>query len=180
MLFQAIVYKYWPETMEQITWTNELQNGFYMWQWIRDIYSVVITRQSNSPIPQFSRLCNEFTSISHGQCSHAIVNHSECPHYEFHCWWKWNIAPPLLNSSDRKNIHVPVNPLLLLSWLVLWYPLLMLIELLFLRGQLLDTKVFNGQITQYACIIFWDPQVNIIELKQLITMLIPVKHNSEF
>ena len=111
LLFQAIVYKYWPETMEQITWINELQNGFYMWQWTRDIYSVVITRQSNSPIPQFSRPCNEFMSISHGQCSHAIVNHSECPHYEFHCWWKWNIAPPLLNSADRKNIQVPVIPL---------------------------------------------------------------------
>jgi len=31
-------------------------------QWTRVPYSVVITRQSNSPISQFNSLCNEFTS----------------------------------------------------------------------------------------------------------------------
>jgi len=32
-------------------------------QWTRVIYSVVISQQSNPPITQFSRQCNEFTSV---------------------------------------------------------------------------------------------------------------------
>ena len=32
-------------------------------QWTHVLYSVVITRQSNSPISQFNSLCNEFTSV---------------------------------------------------------------------------------------------------------------------
>ena len=32
-------------------------------QWTQALYSVVITRQSNSPISQFNSLCNEFTSF---------------------------------------------------------------------------------------------------------------------
>ena len=32
-------------------------------QWIRDLYSVVITQQSNPPISQFISRCNEFTSV---------------------------------------------------------------------------------------------------------------------
>jgi len=32
-------------------------------QWQKDIYSVVITKQSNPPISKFSRLCNEFMSL---------------------------------------------------------------------------------------------------------------------
>ena len=35
----------------------------------QDIYSVVITQQSNPPISKFSRLCNE---LMIGQCSHTI------------------------------------------------------------------------------------------------------------
>ena len=31
--------------------------------WTRVLYSVVITRQSNPPISQFNRLCNEFMSV---------------------------------------------------------------------------------------------------------------------
>ena len=30
-------------------------------QWTRGLYSVVVTRQSNPPISQFNRPCNEFT-----------------------------------------------------------------------------------------------------------------------
>ena len=33
------------------------------WTWDNNIYSVVITRQSNPYISQFSRSCNEFTSV---------------------------------------------------------------------------------------------------------------------
>ena len=36
---------------------------FYVYLMTQDIYFVVITRQSNSPISKFSRLCNEFTSV---------------------------------------------------------------------------------------------------------------------
>jgi len=32
-------------------------------QWIRVLYSVVITRQTNPPISQFNRLCSEFTNV---------------------------------------------------------------------------------------------------------------------
>jgi len=32
-------------------------------QWTCVLYSVVITRQSNPPISQFRRPCNEFTSV---------------------------------------------------------------------------------------------------------------------
>ena len=32
-------------------------------QWTHVLYSVVITRQSNSPISQFNSLCNEFMSV---------------------------------------------------------------------------------------------------------------------
>ena len=46
------------------TWTNELQNRCYMCiQWTRYSYSGVITRQSNPPISQISRPCNESTSV---------------------------------------------------------------------------------------------------------------------
>ena len=32
-------------------------------QWTRVLYSVVLTQQSNPPISQFNRPCNEFTSV---------------------------------------------------------------------------------------------------------------------
>ena len=55
----------------KFTWTNALQNRCYMCiQWTQDLYSVVITQQSNPPISQFNSLYNEFT-VS-GQCFHAI------------------------------------------------------------------------------------------------------------
>jgi len=45
----------------RITYINALQNRCYMCNpWTQDMYSVVITRQSNPPISQFSRPCNEF------------------------------------------------------------------------------------------------------------------------
>jgi len=43
---------------------NALQNRCYMCiQWTQVLYSVVITQQSNPPISQFNRWCNDFTSV---------------------------------------------------------------------------------------------------------------------
>ena len=54
-----------------LTWNYRINNmgqwitkGCYMciqWTWV--LYSVVITWQSNPPIPQFNSPCNEFTSL---------------------------------------------------------------------------------------------------------------------
>ena len=62
----CIVYEYWPETTELITWTNGLQHRCYMCiQWTRVLYYVVITWQPNTSILQFnSSPCNEFTSVN--------------------------------------------------------------------------------------------------------------------
>ena len=48
----------------------------YNGQWTRVLYSVVITRQSNPPIPQFNSPCND--SRVSGQCLHTINNTEIC------------------------------------------------------------------------------------------------------
>jgi len=63
---KCIVYWYWPGTVEWATWTNALQNRFYinLHVYTMDtyvLYSFEITQQSNPPILQFSRLYKEFT-----------------------------------------------------------------------------------------------------------------------
>ena len=59
--------------------TNALQNRCYMCiQWTRVLYSVVITRQSNPPIPQFNSTCNEFTSIWSMFGYNTFVDQAEC------------------------------------------------------------------------------------------------------
>ena len=60
----VIVYEYWPESTEYITWTNVFQYRCYMCiHWTLVLYPVVITRPSNPPISQFNSPCNEFTSF---------------------------------------------------------------------------------------------------------------------
>jgi len=59
-----VVYEYLPETTESITWTKHYTRCNMCIQWTRVLYCVVITRQSNPHISQFSRPCNESTSVS--------------------------------------------------------------------------------------------------------------------
>jgi len=49
------------ENIDQI-FPNKLHGPMCI-HWKRVLYSVVITRQSNTPISQFNSLCNEFTSV---------------------------------------------------------------------------------------------------------------------
>ena len=65
------VLEHWPNTSENITWTNALQNRWYMCiQWTRVLFSVVRTRQHNSIV------CVMNSRVS-GQCLYTIfINYS--------------------------------------------------------------------------------------------------------
>ena len=137
-------------------------------QWTRVLYSVVITWQSDPPIPQFSRLCNEFSLMSVWSifpCNTLPSEMQDKQIFWYFLWSAWasfvksDICVYLMLVSFSCNIVTVIFSFLICN--ICFYLLQALGNLYFIHECVEEVMIYDfiGRLNFFGCFVHYSVSI---------------------